>query len=100
MEKGLSKKPIVFLLLLILVDLICTIVWAEAYGVSEWNPILSPFIEISPISFALVKLILSVPSIFVLSRFREKLLSKIGILTLCLAYTAVTGIHIYVAFKL
>jgi len=88
------------LLCLILVDLICTIVWYEAYGVSELNPILARPLERSPLSFCIIKLALSIPSIWVLVHFKDKLISKIGIALLSLAYTLVVCVHIYIAIYL
>ena len=85
------------LLCLILVDLICTILWYEAYGISELNPILARPLERSPLSFCIIKLALSFPSIYVLNRFGAKVLSKIGVALLILAYFAVACVHIWIA---
>jgi hypothetical protein len=85
------------LLCLILVDLICTILWYEAYGVSELNPILARPLERSALRFCIIKLALSFPSIYVLNRFGVKVLSKIGVALLILVYFAVACVHIWIA---
>ena len=98
--RDIFERTTFFLLLLILIDLICTIIWYEAFGISEWNPILSPPLEKSSLRFCFFKLALSIPSIWVLVHFKNKLVSKIGIALLSLAYTLVVCVHIYIAIYL
>lgn len=88
------------LLCLILVDLICTIVWYEAYGISELNPILARPLERSTLSFCIIKLALSIPSIFLLNLFKDKFLSKIGIVFLTVIYSAIACLHAWIAATL
>ena len=94
--KGVSA----LLLCLILVDLICTIFWYEAYGVSELNPILARPLERSPLLFCIIKLSLSIPSIYVLNRFKAKVLSKVGVALLIFVYSAIACVHIWIATNL
>ena len=88
------------LLCLILVDLICTILWYEAYGISELNPILARPLERSPLSFCIIKLTLSIPSIFLLNLFKKRFLSKIGIVLLTIVYSATACLHAWIALTL
>jgi len=88
------------LLCLILVDLICTIVWYEAYGVSELNPILARPLERSALRFCIIKLALSIPSIFVLNLYKKRFLSKVGLVLLTAVYSATACLHAWIAATL
>ena len=99
MRDKLHNSPTSLLLLLILIDLICTIVWYESYGIAELNPILSSYIEKSSLQFAIVKLLLSLPFIWILYKFKNKILSKIGIAFLCAVYAIIACIHTYIAIS-
>ncbi len=84
------------LLVLVLLDLLATMVWFHYYEISELNPILSPRIESSLLEFALLKLALSLPSIFILNKFLNKKITQYGIGLLLTAYIAVSFIHYYI----
>jgi hypothetical protein len=84
------------LLLLVLFDLLATIVWFVCYDIPELNPVLAGPIQKSLLNFALTKLALSLPSIYLLNKFLYHRFSQWGVGILLLAYFAVSIFHYYI----
>jgi len=84
------------LLMLVLFDLIATIIWFTYYDIPELNPVLSGPIEKSLLNFAITKLALSLPSIYLLNKFLYKRLSQWGLGILLITYFAVSIFHYYI----
>ena len=88
-----NKKHIRILALLILLDLIATLTWYIIFGIEEANPILAAQIKESPIRFALLKLGLSIPGVFILNKYIKKGIAQSGIALLLLTYYLVAVLH-------
>ena len=88
-----NKKHIRILVLLILLDLIATLTWYIIFGIEEANPILAAQIKESPIRFALLKLGLSIPGVFILNKYIKKGIAQNGIALLLLTYYLVAILH-------
>jgi hypothetical protein len=86
-------KHIRILLLLILLDLVATITWYVAFGIEEANPILATLIKESPIKFSLLKLGLSLPGVYILSKYIKKGIAQGGLALLLGSYYIVAIIH-------
>jgi hypothetical protein len=84
----------------VLIDLLATMVWFRCFDVPELNPILSGPINESLLNFAMTKLIISLPSIYLLNKFLHKKVSQVGIAFLLVAYIAVSIMHYYIFIKL
>ena len=100
LPKVLSKRHVVFLLLLIAVDMLATMVWYSVFGVGEANPLLSGPMDRSLVAFVLVKLTMSLPGLLFLYRKIEKKLSQIGLLILLTWYIGVFIFHWYIFVEL
>jgi len=94
-----KKKHVRILLLLVTLDLLATLMWFIWYDIPELNPILSPQIEASPIQFVLTKLALTLPGVYLLSKFIHKKISQWGVGFLLTAYTAVSILHYIIFIK-
>jgi hypothetical protein len=95
-----KRRHTKLLLVLVLIDLLATMVWFCCFDVPELNPILSGPINESLLNFAMTKLIISLPSIYLINKFLYKRVSQIGIALLLTAYIAVSIIHYYIFIKL
>jgi len=89
-----EDRAILPLILLILVDTFATIHWYGAYGIEEVNPLMAFFLDRDVIYFFMVKMGISLPGIVILHKFYNRLLSKVGLFVLYLAYTSVLLIHL------
>ena len=94
------KYVIRILAFLIVLDLVATSVWYGVYGVPEQNPIMAFFISKSILLFAVTKLCLSVPSLYILSMNTGHWLTKVGLAFLITSYVEVSLIHAYLFNKL
>tara|TARA_B100000902_G_C26720853_1_gene626536 strand:+ start:225 stop:557 length:333 start_codon:yes stop_codon:yes gene_type:complete len=99
-KEGFSEEPAKRLLILVLIDLVATMIWYGFFGIAEANPFLIGSIKQSLISFTLLKLILSLPGIWILNKYQDKLLSKLGLALLSVVYFGVYLIHCYVMISL
>ena len=88
------------MLLLIVVDLVATLIWFNFFDIPELNPILIGPINKSPIAFAITKLSMSLPSLWLLGRFIEERISQIGIGLLLVSYISVSIFHYFIFIKL
>jgi hypothetical protein len=95
-----KRRHTKLLLVLMLIDLLATMVWFYCFDVPELNPVLAGPIEESLISFVITKLMLSLPSIYLINKFLYKRISQIGIALLLTAYISVSIIHYYIFIKL
>jgi hypothetical protein len=95
-----EKRHIKILLMLISLDLVATLVWFYFFDIPELNPILIGPINKSPINFVITKLLMSLPSIWLLFRFIEKRVSQIGIGILLGSYISVSIFHYFIFIKL
>ena len=68
-------------------------IWYYHFGISEMNPILSGPIEESAIHFALLKLSMSLPSIYLLDKFIYKKIAQAGMAILLTSYIGVSLLH-------
>ncbi len=85
------------LLYLISIDLVATMIWYFFFGVPEANPILDNAIENSLLKFVILKLSLSFPGLYLLSKYIDKILAQLGIGVLLATYMGITIIH-YIIF--
>ena len=88
------------LLLLIFIDLIATSIWFLFFGVEEANPILAPYLERSVLEFTVIKLALSLPGLWILSKYFDRILAKFGLLILTMTYLGVMIIHYLLFLRL
>jgi|TARA_R110001583_G_scaffold16234_7_gene66204 hypothetical protein len=88
------------LLLLIFIDLMATSIWFLFFGVEEANPILSQYLERSVLEFTIIKLALSLPGLWILSKHYDRILAKLGLLFLTVAYLGVMIIHYLLFLRL
>ena len=95
-----KRRHTKLLLVLVLIDLLATMVWFYCFDVPELNPILSGPINESLLNFAMTKLAISLPSIYLINKFLHKKVSQVGIAFLLIAYIAVSIIHYYIFIKL
>jgi len=95
-----KRRHTKLLLVLVLIDLLATMVWFCCFDVPELNPILSGPINESLLNFAMTKLAISLPSIYLINKFLHKKVSQVGIAFLLVAYIAVSIIHYYIFIKL
>ena len=95
-------RAILPLILLILVDSIATIHWYGTYGIEEANPLMAILLDRDVIYFFVVKMAVSMAGIAIIHKFYNKLLSKIGLFVLYLAYVSVFLVHlgIFMSLKL
>ena len=91
---GQEDRAILPLILLILVDTMATIHWYSAYGIEEANPLMAFLLDHDIIYFFMVKMAVSLVGIAIIHKFYNKLLSKIGLFVLYLAYVSVFFIHL------
>ena len=84
------------LLMLVLFDLLATIVWFVCYDIPELNPILAGPIQKSILNFAVTKLALSLPSIYLLNKYIYHKFSQWGLGILLMAYFGVSIFHYYI----
>ncbi len=89
------KYIIRILACLILLDLVATSVWYGVYGVPEQNPVMAFFISKSILLFAVTKLFLSVPGLYILSAHSGHWLTKVGLVFLVTSYVEVSLVHAY-----
>lgn len=95
-----NKKHLRVLSLLILLDLIATLTWFIVFGVEEANPLLSEQIKESPVNFALIKIGLSFPGIYILNKYIKRTVAQSGIGILLFCYYGVALIHCFIFFAL
>jgi len=95
-----KRRHTKLLLVLVLIDLLATMVWFYCFDIPELNPILAGPIDKSLLNFAMTKLIISLPSIYLINKFLHKKISQVGIALLLTAYIAVSIIHYYIFIKL
>jgi hypothetical protein len=95
-----KRRHTKLLLVLMLIDLLATMVWFCYFDVPELNPILAGPIKESLINFVMTKLMLSLPSIYLINKFLHKRVSQIGIALLLTAYTAVSILHYWIFIKM
>jgi len=79
-----------------LIDAIATSVWVGSNIASELNPLMGGMIEISLSLFLVVKLLIVNLSIYVLWRFKDRVLSKILILPVFVIYVYIVILHCYI----
>ena len=91
---GIRDRAILPLIFLILVDSMATIHWYSAYGIEEANPLMAFLLDHDIIYFFIVKMAVSLAGIAIIHKFYNKLLSKIGLFVLYLAYVSVFFIHL------
>ena len=96
MKHRLGKGHLSVLIVLTLIDLICTIIWFEGYGVHELNPILSGPIEKSALKFSLIKMALTIPSVLIIRAHISNTFAQVGGWLLLFSYAFVCFIHIKV----
>lgn len=89
-------RHIRLLTLLIVLDLIATIIWFVYFGIEEANPLLESSIKESPLKFAVIKLGLSVPGLYILANHIEKKVAQGGIGILLFFYSLVAIIHFFI----
>lgn len=94
-----SSKHIRILSLLILLDLIATLTWFLVFGIEEANPLLAEQIKESPLNFAVIKLGLSLPGIYILNKYLKKNIAQRGLAILLVAYYLVAIIHCVIFFS-
>tara|TARA_B100001029_G_scaffold175435_2_gene176866 strand:- start:223 stop:600 length:378 start_codon:yes stop_codon:yes gene_type:complete len=88
------------LLLLVLIDLVATMIWYSFFQIEEANPLLVGSIESSLLNFTLTKLLLSLPGIWILNKYKDKLISKFGLALLSSVYFIIYLIHLYIMVSL
>ena len=88
------------LLILVLIDMLATMVWFFYFDIPELNPILAGPIEQSLLSFAVTKLAISLPSIYLLNKFLFNRVTQIGLALLLSAYLFVSIVHYYIFIML
>ena len=76
-----------------MLDLIATLSWYHFFGIDEANPLLASLIKESPIKFSLIKLGLSLPGIYLLSKYIKKGVAQGGLAILLTCYYLVALIH-------
>jgi hypothetical protein len=92
-----DNKHLKILLYLISIDLIATMVWYFWFEIPEANPVLCGAIESSLVKFVILKLALSFPGLYLLSKYIDKILAQLGIGILLAAYMGITIVH-YIIF--
>lgn len=97
---GQEDRAILPLILLILVDTMATIHWYSVYGIEEANPLMAFLLDHDIIYFFMVKMAVSLAGIAIIHKFYNKLLSKIGLFVLYLAYVSVFFIHLSIFVSL
>jgi len=97
--KFFKRRHSKLLLILVSLDLLATMVWFCFFDIAELNPILSGPIEKSLLNFVVTKLMLSLPSIYLLNKFLHKKVSQIGMGLLLCAYISVSIAHYYIFVK-
>ena len=110
MESSLNffkKRHTKLLLLLVLLDLVATMVWFYFFGIDELNPILIEPLNKSLMRFTSLKLLLSLPSIYLFNKYLPPnpakgggKLAQIGMGISLFAYIAVSLIHYYLLINI
>lgn len=98
--KIFNKRHTKLLLWLILIDLVATVIWFYFFNIPELNPILEGPINNSIGQFVLTKLALSLPSVYILNKFIQNVLSQVGLALLLTSYVGVSIIHYFILIKL
>jgi len=98
--ESLSKRHVIALLIFIAVDMIATMIWYHFCGIEEANPLLAGPIKHSLVSFALVKLTMSLPGLLFLYKKIELRISQFGLGVLLFWYIAIFCIHWYILMGL
>ena len=79
-----------------LIDAVATSVWVGTGLAEEVNPLMAWVLEMGAGKFILVKLILINLSVYLLWRFKDRILSKILVVPTFLIYVYVFLIHLYI----
>ena len=95
-QKGHARIASRVLMLLVLIDLIATSIWFNAFQIPEANPLMAAPMEHSTIKFALTKLALSLPGIWLLHKHYDKLIARFGLFFLIFIYVVIAIIHYFV----
>ena len=95
-----KDRAILPLILLFLVDTMATIHWYSAYGVEEANPLMAFLLDRDIVYFFMVKMAVSLAGIAIIHKFYNKLLSKVGLFVLYLAYVGVFFVHLGIFMSL
>jgi hypothetical protein len=74
--------------------------WYTSFGLQEANPILVSSIENSLLRFTLVKLMLSLPGIWLLNKYLDRLIAQRGLAILLVAYFGIYLIHCFVLINI
>ena len=98
--KALSKRHVIFLLLLITIDMVATMTWYILFDVGEANPILAGPINRGLAWFVITKLGMSLPGLLLLYRTISMRLSQVGLLILITWYTGIFFYHWHIFVEL
>ena len=85
---------------MIVFDLVATLIWFNFFDIPELNPVLIGPINKSASAFILTKLTMSLPSLWLLNKFLDRIISQIGIGILLVAYLSVSIFHYFIFIKL
>ena len=94
------EASLMALLVLNLIDLICTMMFVAIDAMKEGNPLMDSLLQIHPIVFAVTKVALVSFGVIVLWHCRKKPIALVGSTIGLVVYTAVIYYHIQVADNL
>jgi hypothetical protein len=86
-------RPIVLLFLLNFFDAVLTVFWVRNGFASEGNHLMASLLDIGDFPFLAVKLAVGLVTAFVLWRWSEKRLAKIGLTLALTVYIGLMGVH-------
>lgn len=86
-------RPIVLLFLLNFFDAVLTLFWVRNGFASEGNHLMAKLLDIGDFPFLAVKLAVGFITAFVLWRWSEKKLAKIGLTLALTVYVGLMGVH-------
>ena len=84
-------------IILNLLDAICTLVWIRAGVASEGNPLMDQAMSHGPVGFMVVKLALVSLSVGLLWRLRHRRAAATALVTSAIAYSAIMLVHLSTA---
>lgn len=76
-------------------DALLTIVWIDCGIAYEANPIMDYFLQISPVLFFCIKVILVLSCVSIILKFKERLFARISLQVLFLIYATLIAYHGY-----
>ena len=83
-----------------LIDCLATLWWLRLGITREMNPLMYQALSIHPIYFVLVKIFLVGAGLYLLYRYKQHMITRIGVLIAFCSYLTVLIVHCRMAFML